>query len=434
MLCQQLQHADELPGARQRAVACFKTLPQLGKRRRQTPIAVDVGVIEIGWLHCQRGQVVQRIEHLLALAVGSLVLGNPLAVADDFDAIDVCFYRDRGERMPPRHAVTILLPGDRLVLVDLADLAHGGFERALGQRQGAGPLCGEACADRFDLTRNRPLSIPLAALKQVGIQLSQIFRLRNGCRPLALQQLHSVLDVRLFVTASRQAEQRLEVVVTGQRLPALVQFPLAATQNRGRDRFRIVPPQFLGHATKKLKRRHRTVQDRFGLLARQSDRERGVRVGPRHQQDRYRASAFREVDPDLTEVALGPLAWLVRQGKKRFASPTPLRGHVSPHLVVAADVLLFVPQPPEELRRRVTLLARRLLIFDENRVDPLLVRLGEHPPRSRQQERVRPRLRLPKRLADLPSRMPKRPGDLPNAHSIAMSTTYPAVILHLQHP
>ena len=140
VLCQQLQHADKLPGTRQRPVAHFKMLAQLGKRRWQTPIAVDVGVIEIGWLHSQRGQVVQRIEHLFALAVGPLVLGNPLAVADDFDAIDVRFYRDRGERMPPRHTVTILLPGHRLVLVDLADLAHGGFERALGKRQGTGQL------------------------------------------------------------------------------------------------------------------------------------------------------------------------------------------------------------------------------------------------------------------------------------------------------
>ena len=140
MVCQQLQHANVMSGARQRPVACFKMLAQLGKRRRQTPVAVDVGVIEIGWLHSQRGQVVQRIEHLLALAVGPLVSGNPLAVADDFDAIDVGFYRDRGERMPPRHTVTILLPGHRLVLVDLADLAHGGFERALGKRQGTGQL------------------------------------------------------------------------------------------------------------------------------------------------------------------------------------------------------------------------------------------------------------------------------------------------------
>ena len=140
MLCQQLQHADEMPGAGQRPVTCFKTLAQLGKRRRQTPVAVDGGVIEIGWLQTQRGQVVQRIEHLLALTVGPLVLGNQPTVADDLDAMDVRFYRDRGEGMPPRHTVAILLPGDRLVLVDLADLAYGGFERALGQRQGAGPL------------------------------------------------------------------------------------------------------------------------------------------------------------------------------------------------------------------------------------------------------------------------------------------------------
>jgi hypothetical protein len=83
---------------------------------------------------------VQRIEHLLALTVGPLVLGNPHSVANDFDVIDICFYRDRGEGLPPRHTVTILLPSDRLILVDLANLAHGGFERALGQRQGAGQL------------------------------------------------------------------------------------------------------------------------------------------------------------------------------------------------------------------------------------------------------------------------------------------------------
>jgi len=150
-------------------VACFKTLAQLSKRGRQTPVAVDVGVIEIGWLDSQRGQVVQRIEHLLALTVGPLVLGNPHSVADDFDAIDVRFYRDRGESMPPRHTVTILLPGDRLVLVDLADLAHGGFERALGQRPGAGPLGREACADRFAVARDRSLHVSQATFEQIGI-------------------------------------------------------------------------------------------------------------------------------------------------------------------------------------------------------------------------------------------------------------------------
>ncbi len=144
MHSQQLQHADEVPGARQRAVTRFKTLSQLSKRRRQTPVAVDGRVIEIGWFHFQRGQVVQRIEQLLALAIRAIMPGHEHSVADDFDAIDVCFDRDRGEGMPPRHAVAILLPGDCLVLVDLADFADRGFERAIRQRQGTGPLPGEA--------------------------------------------------------------------------------------------------------------------------------------------------------------------------------------------------------------------------------------------------------------------------------------------------
>jgi hypothetical protein len=187
-------------------VARFKTLPQLSKRRRQTPVAVDSRVIEIGWLHSQRGQVVQRIEQLLALAIRAIVPGHEHSVADDFDAIDVGFYRDRGEGLPPRHTVTILLPGDCLVLVDLADFADRSFERALWQRQGAGPLSGEACANRFTLAGNCSRAVSLATIEQVGVQLSQILHLWDGRRPLTLQQLHPVLDVRLFVTASRQAE------------------------------------------------------------------------------------------------------------------------------------------------------------------------------------------------------------------------------------
>jgi hypothetical protein len=47
----------------------------------------------------------------------------------------------------------------------------------------------------------------------------------------------------------------------------------------------------LGHATKKCKGCNRAVQDRLGLLAWQRDHKGGVRVSPRHQQDRDRASA-----------------------------------------------------------------------------------------------------------------------------------------------
>lgn len=111
----------------------------------------------------------QRIEHLFALAVRPAVLGNQPAVADDLDAIDVRSHRDGGEGVPPGHAVAVLLPGDRLVLVDLADLAHRRVERSSRQRQGAGPFVGEAGADGFALPRNRPLPVSLTAGAQVGV-------------------------------------------------------------------------------------------------------------------------------------------------------------------------------------------------------------------------------------------------------------------------
>ena len=187
VLGQELQHADVVAGARQPPVARFKTFAQLGKRRRQTPVAVDVGVIEVGWLHAERSQIVQRVEHLFALAVRPVVQGNALAVAVDLDAINVGPNSDCGEGVPPRHAVAVLLPCDRLVLVDLADLADCGVERALWQRQGAGSFPLEAGVDGFALARNRPLPIPLATAPQVRVQLRQIADPRNGRRPLALQ-------------------------------------------------------------------------------------------------------------------------------------------------------------------------------------------------------------------------------------------------------
>ncbi len=342
VLGQELQHANVMSGARQPPVARFKALAQLGKRRRQAPVAVDVGVIEVGWLHAERGQIVQRIEHLLALLVGPLVLSHPLAVAADLHAINVRFHGDCGEGVTPRHAVAVLLPGDRLVLVDLADLAHRGVEWALRQRQGARSFTCEAGADGFALTRNHPLPVPLTAGAQVRVQLRQIAEPRNGRRPLALQQLHPVLDVRLLVAPRRQAEQGIEPVVAGQGLPPLVQLPLPTGEDRRGDRLGIIPPQFPGCAAEERQGLDRAVQDRLGLFARQRDHERGVRIGPGHQQDRNLAPAFWEVDPDMAEVALGALPRLVGERQERLAAPAATGGHVPPHLVIAAGVMLFV--------------------------------------------------------------------------------------------
>jgi hypothetical protein len=434
VLTKELQHASELPGAGQSPMARFKMFTQLGKGRRQAPVAIHGRVIEVGRLQSERCQVMQRIQDLLTVGIRAFVPGNEHAVTEDFDVIDVGSYGDRGEGVPPRHAIAVLLPGDCLVLVDLAGLADCGFERSRWQRQGAGRLAGEACADRFVVTSYRPLPIPLAARQQIDIQLPQVLHARDRRRPLALEQLHPVLDVRLLIAASRQAEEGFEVVVAGQRLPALIELTLPAPQETGRYGLRIIPPQLPGNATEKGKSRDRAVKNGLGLLARQRDGERGVGPGPGHKQDRDLSLAFREVDPDVAEVTFGALAWLVRQGQERLALSSAPGRHVPPHLVVAADVPFFVAQPPVQLRRRVTLLARCLFVGGKDTIDPLLVRLGEHPSRPWPRERVGPRLGLHEHFTDLSPGMPEGSGDLPDAHTIAMSPTYPAVILHRQHP
>jgi putative nucleotidyltransferase with HDIG domain len=60
-----------------------------------------------------------------------------------------------------------------------------------------------------------------------------------------------------------------------------------------------------------------------------------------------------------------------------------LRGNVPSHLIVAAGILFLIAQPPEELRPRVALLARRLFVGLKSRIDPGLVCICEHPSRLR---------------------------------------------------
>jgi hypothetical protein len=133
VLCQQLQHADILPRSRAAAVLPFEVGTQLGEHGRQFPVPVDVGVIERRRLPLQRHQIVQRVEHLLALGVRAHVPGNDLAAGYDRDLSDVALDRHRLERERPRHAVVVRVEADGLVLVHRGRLGHARVESPLGQ-------------------------------------------------------------------------------------------------------------------------------------------------------------------------------------------------------------------------------------------------------------------------------------------------------------
>lgn len=132
MLAEQLQHAYEVTRSGEPAVACFQMLAEPGEVCRKFPVAVDIGVIQAGRLISEHCQVMQRIKDLFPTVIRPLMLGDWLSRGHDHDPIDVRFDRHRGEGITPRHAITVLLPDDRLILVDLARFADCRIEVALG--------------------------------------------------------------------------------------------------------------------------------------------------------------------------------------------------------------------------------------------------------------------------------------------------------------
>ncbi len=223
--------------------------------------------------------------------------------------------------------------------------------------------------------------------------------------------------------------------MTRQRRVTRVQLPLTAHQQNLSNRPRVVPPDFFRHTAKELERLRHAFQNRFCPLCRQGDRERRVRVGPHKNQHIDLASPVREVDDDLTEVRLDPLAGSMVQRDERLRLRPTLPLHEPPHGVVPAAVACFVPQPLKDPHRRVTLLRWLILVVAENLQNPL-VKGPELRSCLRLPRRIRLRLALvaPQNLPHPVFRMMKPPGNLPNAHPVTMSPAYPSKVVHRQHP
>lgn len=130
---------------------------------------------------------------------------------------------------------------------------------------------------------------------------------------------NAALDVPFFLRPPHQAEQRRESIVTDQGLVTLVQPAFATGQQLGRYRLGIVPPQLMRHAAKEGEGFDQAVQDGLGLLAGQSQGEGAVRVSPGRHQHGNQLSAVGEIDVDVAEVALQPLAGIVVQRDEGLA-------------------------------------------------------------------------------------------------------------------
>ena len=280
--------------------------------------------------------------------------------------------------------------------------------------------------------------IAYTTVSQIRVEGVHVLHLWNRCRPLAFQGLHAVLNNRLLVTTRRQAEQWLEDKVTRQCCVTLIDLPLTACQHRVRHGPRVVPPDFFRHTAKELECLRHAFQNRFSPLSRQSDREGSIRIRPHQNQHVDLPASVRKVDLNLAEVRFDTLAWIVVQRNERLAFRLTMPLHKATHRIVAPlvtpDVRVLVPQPLEDPHRRVTLLRRGRLILFQDLQNPSLERPQLRSPLTRTLS-IRPGLRLtPQNLSDPIPGMMKPPGNLANAHSIAMSSPYPSVIVHREHP
>ena len=163
---QQLQHANILTHARERAVAFFQTLSKLQKHGGKCPVAVHVRMIQSRRPPLQSRQIVQRIKHLIATRIASNVCRNDCVLMNNFDAIDVALHRHRLKRTLPRRAVADVVEPSELIFVDLHLLTKAGVERMLRQPGRQCFLFVETHANRLRLPAADALEFTHAALAQ----------------------------------------------------------------------------------------------------------------------------------------------------------------------------------------------------------------------------------------------------------------------------
>ncbi len=429
---QQLQDADVLPRPGLRAITLLPGRTQLIEAGRQLPLVEHEGMIQGRGPAAEDRQVMPGRHDPFPSRVATPMAGNPSSVGHDLDSIHIRFDRHRLERPAAGNAVTVRVEPHGLVLVHLGRLGDEGIEGTRRQRQGSLSILLKQLSNRLCSAGHHMIAFGQRTGPQVNIQFGQVLHPGNRGRPVPLQIVHTVLHVRLLVAPRRHAEPRIEAVVAGQRRVALLNLPLAALQDGGGHALGIIPPDLPGHTLEESQAFDHAGQDRLRLLTRQRHRKTKARMTPGQQQDRDQLASLRKVHVDVSEVRLQPSARRMRQWEERLPLGPLHPAHVSPHLVIAACIAMFIPQTPVPLRCRMLLLGGSTLILRQNLLDQSLV--GTQPRcRPILLQRIRTRLALLERLADLPPRMLEPPGDLPNAHPITMRNSDLAVLFHRQH-
>jgi hypothetical protein len=288
-------------------------------------------------------------------------------------------------------------------------------------------------ADGLGLAGLGAVAVAQGTSAQMGVQFGQVVNLGHGRGPVLLQELDTALDARLLLGPTHQAEQRLEQVVAGQRLVAVVELPIAADENVRRHGPGIVPPQFVRHATKESEGFNQAVQDRFGAFGGQCQGEGAIGVAPGDEQNRHELAALGEIHIDVAEVRFETLARIMVERDERLAGARTLAPNVESYALRAAAIAVLIAEAAKDPGGRVPLLARCVGIGAKDVADDGLERIED---RGRGLGTgVRSRLGVAEDLANLATGVMELACQFTDAEFFDnMRPADTCVLVHLDHP
>src|SRR6516164_2261730 len=109
--------------------------------------------------------------------------------------------------------------------------------------------------------------------------------------------------------------------MTGQCFVVRMNLTVPALKDQRSHGLGIVPPNVAGYRPEKLEGGDHAFEDCLGTLERERQHERGVGVGPSRHDEWDEPAALGEIDVDVTEISLKPVARKMCKWNKRFLVP-----------------------------------------------------------------------------------------------------------------
>ncbi|MDQ3740467.1 MAG: hypothetical protein M3389_05930, partial [Actinomycetota bacterium] len=355
--------------------------------------------------------------------------GDHLALVADADLRRADRRRDPQPGERDRDRVAVLANGHQRLAVDADRSDLGAVERSgLRQRAQQPAFVGELVGDRRRAALEAPGEVLLAGVAQHEVQLRDRRDRRNGNEVVASKAADLAFDAALLVCALKadRRKQGAEEVVRAHRDEAVRLDPAAALEDLLDGRAEVVVADLLEDPAKPVKRLGVTLEKRLLRLDRRGHAERRAREARAHEEQMHRRPGSGDVDVGLPPVDLGGDRGRVDLRHEHVP------GHVTELAAALAHVIadrrlgdlgaVLVDEAPPNALRRVALLARRVDVGEQPRIDQLAIRT-ELRRRPRHRHATSRRQRRRKRRPDGAAMHPMALGERAQRQVLTLAIT-----------